>query len=108
MNKKKNIQDIDIDIVDKLHPIKYELVHQNDGKMHYGFIAQEVESLLYNSGVDPNSIGIIGHIFNNGQQEYVLTYTEFIPLLTKKCQYLQNEVNMLKLEIEELRKTIQN
>lgn len=105
---KKNIQDIDIDIVDNLRPIQYELTQAVDGKTHYGFIAQEVESLLYKSGVDPNSIGIIGHIFNNGQQEYVLTYTEFIPLLTKKCQYLQNEVDMLKLEIAELKQAIQN
>lgn len=105
---KKNIQDINIDIVDNLHPIQYELTQTIDGKIHYGFIAQEVESLLYNSGVDPNSIGIIGHILNNGQQEYVLTYTEFIPLLTKKCQHLQNEVDMLKLEITELKKAIQN
>ena len=105
---KKNIQDIDIDIVDNLRPIQYELTQAVDGKTHYGFIAQEVESLLYNVGVDPNSAGIIGHIFNNGQQEYVLTYTEFIPLLTKKCQCLQNEVDMLKLEIAELKKAIQN
>lgn len=105
---KKNIQDIDIDIVDNLRPIQYELVQPIDGKTHYGFIAQEVEALLSNYGVDPSSTGIIGNIFNNGRQEYVLTYTEFIPLLTKKCQYLQSEVNMLKLEIEELKKTIQN
>ena len=105
---KKNIKDIDIDRVDNLRPIQYELVQSVDGKTHYGFVAQEVEELLYNAGVNTNSTGIIGHIFNNGRQEYVLTYAEFIPLLTKKCQYLQHEIDMLKIEMEELKKTIQN
>lgn len=100
---KKNIQDIDVDIVDDLQPIQYELVQSNDGKIHYGFIAQDVEKLLSESGLSQGTIGMIRQIRNNGQQEYVLTYTEFIPLLTKKCQELQAEINMLKEEISELK-----
>lgn len=100
---KKNIQDIDIDIVDNLQPIQYELVQSNDNKIHYGFIAQDVEKLLSDAGLNPELTGIIGQIQNNGQQEYVLTYTEFIPLLTKKCQELQAEINILKEEISELK-----
>ena len=96
-------QDIDIDIVDNLQPIQYELVQSNDNKIHYGFIAQDVEKLLSDAGLNPELTGIIGQIQNNGQQEYVLTYTEFIPLLTKKCQELQAEINILKEEISELK-----
>jgi hypothetical protein len=100
---KKNIQDIDVDIVDNLQPIQYELVQSNDNKIHYGFIAQDVEKLLSEAGLDPETIGMIGQIQNSGQQEYVLAYTEFIPLLTKKCQELQAEINLLKEEISELK-----
>ena len=100
---KKNIQDIDIDIIDNLQPIQYELAQSNDNKVHYGFIAQDVEELLSEAGLSQGTIGMIGQIQNNGQQEYVLAYTEFIPLLTKKCQELQAEINMLKEEISELK-----
>lgn len=105
---KKNIQEIDVDIVDNLKPIQYELIQSSDNKIHYGFVAQDVEETLSNAGVNPDEIGIIGHIQNHGQQEYVLTYTEFIPLLTKKCQELQAETNMLKQEIAQLKITIES
>jgi hypothetical protein len=49
---------------------------------------------------------MVGYIINNGQQEYVLTYTEFVPLLTKKCQDLQSEIDILKQEINSLKNTI--
>lgn len=103
---KKNIEDINIDIVDSLHPIQYKLIQDKNDKIHYGFIAQDIEKLWSNAGLDPNSFGIIGQINNGGTQEYVLTYTEFIPLLTKKCQCLQNEIDELKLEIETLKNNI--
>ena len=105
---KKNVQDIDLDIIDKLRPIQYELVKATDGKTHYGFIAQEVEALLQDEGIDTSLNGIIGHITNDGREEYVLTYTEFIPLLAKKCQDLQTETNMLKQELTELKDMIRN
>ena len=101
---KKNIQDIDIDVVDNLRPIQYELIKDDNNKIHYGFIAQDIEELWSNIGLNPNSFGILGQINKGESQEYVLTYTEFIPLLTKKCQCLQNEINTLKLEIENLKK----
>jgi hypothetical protein len=103
---KKNIKDIDTNIVDGLRPIQYELSNMDDGRIHYGFIAQEVESLLDNAGLAPEEMGIIGQIMNDGRQEYVLTYTEFVPLLTKKCQDLQNEINILKQEIENIKLNI--
>lgn len=103
---KKNIEDININIVDDLRPIQYELSDIDDGKTHYGFVAQEVVSLLDNAGLNPETTGIVGYVMNNGRQEYVLTYTEFVPLLTKKCQDLQHEVDTLKQEIEELKQYI--
>lgn len=103
---KKNIEDINIDIIDGLRPIQYELIDIDDGKTHYGFVAQEVVHLLDDTGLNPEATGIVGYVMNNGRQEYVLTYTEFVPLLTKKCQDLQHEVDTLKQEIEELKQYI--
>ena len=95
-------------VEDNLKPIQYELIQSPDNKIHYGFVAQDVEATLSDAGVNPDEIGIIGHIQNHGKQEYVLTYTEFIPLLTKKCQELQAETNMLKQEIAQLKTTIES
>ena len=103
---KKNIKDINTNIVDGLRPVQYELSSIDDGKIHYGFVAQEVAKLLDDMGIDAESTGVIGYVINNGQQEYVLTYTEFVPLLTKKCQDLQSEIDMLKQEIYELKNNI--
>ena len=105
-NLKKNIGDIDADIVDCLRPVQYELRQNTDGKIHYGFIAQDIAEILSDIGLNPNDFGIIRQIVNNGENEYVLTYTEFIPLLTKKCQFLQNEIDSLRLEIENLKNNI--
>lgn len=107
-NIKKNIQDIDHDIIDSLRPVQYELIHHDDGKTHYGFIAQEVNDALLSAGINPDVTGVVDHVMHNSSQGYALIYTEFIPLLTKKCQLLQHEVNALKLEIEALKKEIQN
>lgn len=103
---KTNIQDIDIDIIDKLHPVQYELNKLPDGKIHYGFIAQDVNEVLSNIDKDPNAIGLIGSIPDGDDIQYTLSYTEFIPLLTKKCQELQKENNEMRAEIAELRDMI--
>lgn len=100
---KTNIQDIGIDVVDNLRPVQYELLNATDGKTHYGFVAQDIAQVLTNADLNPESMGIIGHITQEGQQLYTLAYTEFIPLLVKKCQELQKENNEMRAEIAEIK-----
>lgn len=103
---KKNIENCDLDIVDKLQPITYQLIDSEDDKTHYGFVAQDVMQILLDMNIDPESCGIIGTVQNGDTQQYVLTYTEFVPLLVNKCQNLQSELNELKQDIAELKKLI--
>lgn len=100
-NLKHNITDISIDVIDKLRPVQYNLINEASGITHYGFIAQDVEQALKESGATNNKNGIVYYDENVETKErsnYALAYDELIPLLVKKCQELQLEVNMLKGE----------
>lgn len=103
---KKNIKDLNVDIVDKLQSVEYQLINSKDEKIHYGFVAQDVVQVLLDAGIDPETCGIIGTIHNGEDEQYVLTYTEFVPLLVTKCQTLQSEVDELRQEIIELKQLI--
>lgn len=95
---KSNIKDIDIDIIDSLRPVEYKLINESSGVTHYGFIAQDVEDTLSNVGVNYKT-GIVHYDKNeetNEKTNYALAYEEIIPLLVKKCQELQQEINELK------------
>lgn len=100
---KSDIKDVDINIIDKLRPIQYQLPKLNDGRVHYGFVAQEIVEVLTDAEVNPEQTGIIGHTTQDGQDIYTLTYTEFIPLVVKKCQELQKENNEMRAEIAEIK-----
>lgn len=99
-NLKYNIKDINIDVVDKLRPVQYNLINDDSDTTHYGFIAQDVEQAFLESGVS-DKIGIVHYDENCKTQErinYALSYDEIIPLLVKKCQELQREIDRLKGE----------
>lgn len=100
-NLKYNIEDINIDIIDKLRPVQYNLINGQPDVTHYGFIAQDVEQALIESGVANDKMGIVYYDEDNETKErtnYALSYDEIIPLLVKKCQELQQEIDRLKGE----------
>ena len=100
-NLKHNIKDINIDVIDKLRPVQYNLINDESDTTHYGFIAQDVEQALLESGVTSDKMGIVHYDENYETQErtnYALSYDEIIPLLVKKCQELQREIDKLKGE----------
>lgn len=103
---KKNIKNLNVDIVDKLQSVEYQLINSKDEKIHYGFVAQDVVQVLLDADIDPETCGIIGTIHNGEDEQYVLTYTEFVPLLVTKCQTLQSEIDELRQEITELKQLI--
>lgn len=98
-NLKHNVEDINIDIVDSLHPVQYKLINENSGITHYGFIAQDVEQVIKNAGITNDKLGIVRYDENketNEKTNYAIAYDEIIPLLVKKCQELQQEIDELK------------
>lgn len=100
-NLKYNIEDISIDVIDKLRPVQYNLINGESDITHYGFIAQDVEQALKESGTTNGKNGIVYYDESADTKErsnYALAYDELIPLLVKKCQELQREINRLKGE----------
>lgn len=98
-NLKRDISDIDIDIIDDLKPVQYRLKNEDSGTIHYGFIAQDVEQVLLQSKEAEQKTGIVHYDEDMETKEktnYSLAYDEIIPLLVKKCQELQREIDILK------------
>jgi hypothetical protein len=93
INMKTNITQIDDIKVDKLLKLKvkeYNYINDNN-HIHYGFIAQELET--YFPELVMNSIHI-----NNDKEENIksINYLEIIPLLVYKIQKMQKEIDELK------------
>jgi hypothetical protein len=85
-NEKTNIlsSDLGLNYIMKLNPVSYSW-KKDDGKKHYGLIAQEIEELGIKFG---------GLDIENGR--YGLSYSEFIAPLIKAVQELKAELDTLK------------
>jgi len=103
---KSDIQNsnLGLSFISKLNPVSYIRKNDESQKTEYGFIAQEVEEVLLESGVD-NS-GMI-NIDDDGM--YELRYNDLLAPMVKaiqdlnqKCENLESENSELKNEIESL------
>jgi hypothetical protein len=74
-----------------LKPITYTLKSDTTDKIHYGFIAQELERLY------PELVNEI-YIHNSINTKIkTVNYLELIPLLLAKIQFMQKELDALKI-----------
>lgn len=86
---KKNIEylsnsESDVDLL-SLNPIHFNYKHDNKEKIHYGFLAQDVEKIL------PELVE------NNNISGYkTVNYQELIPLILLKMKKMQYEIDELK------------
>ncbi|MEP6711890.1 MAG: tail fiber domain-containing protein, partial [Ferruginibacter sp.] len=77
-----------------LKPATYHFKRSgNDGPLSFGFIAQEVET-------------IFPEMILNGKTNKLLSYSSFIPILTKGMQEQQQQIEDLKKEIQTLKNLI--
>lgn len=99
-----------------LNPVAFSLniedSTEHEGRMHFGFIAQEVEKALEENGLDEKATSFVTHSFwtdeETGEEkdEYSLRYEEFIALNTHMIQKQQKEIDTLKSENTALRKEL--
>lgn len=85
---KKNISDIDNEVIDKLftlNPIIYNYKHDINHKKHYGVSAQEVEQMF------PELVEN-----NYASNCKTVNYQEFIPIMLAKIKHMQLEIDELK------------
>ena len=113
---KENIKELDIDVDDillKLNPVEYNWIEDyNESKeKHFGFVAQDVQKILEDAGLDADDLGIITK-FDLPEHEtlkdkyYALSYEEFVPLLVEGYKKQHDEIEDLKKQVEELKELV--
>ena len=84
---KDNIREINIDDFNKLNPVSFTFKDDEQHKKHYGFIAQELET-VYPELVTDTEIGF-----------KAVNYIELIPILLSQKKNMQVEIDKLKEDI---------
>lgn len=84
----EDLSDSDIDKLNKLTPVKYIYKKDHMNRKHFGLIAQDVERQF------PNLVRM-----DESTNFKSVNYLEFIPLLLKKINRLETEINELKQSI---------
>ena len=93
-NEKNTIieSDLGLDFVNQLKPVSYKW-NEDDGKTHYGLIAQDIEETVLTEGKEITDFGFIDKP-KEGQMS--LAYSELISPLIKAVQELSAENTALK------------
>jgi hypothetical protein len=93
INLKNSVEQIksDTTILKKLNPVSFTFKDDEQNKKHFGFIAQELES-LYPELVSNNELGF-----------KTVNYIEIIPILLSQMKNMQEEIDKLKDEIKKIK-----
>ncbi len=91
-----------INFVSKLKPVDYIRKNNENRSREVGFIAQDIESLMEESGID--DYGLLSKT-DDGMLE--LRYNDFIPILTRAIQEQQQRIEFQENQIEELKAEIE-
>lgn len=95
---KENIKNVDLGLnfIKSLRPITYERIGGDD-RINYGFVAQEVEALL--GGRDTSMV----MTDSTAEGMKTMSYTQMIAPMVKAIQEQQEQIELLKQEIELLK-----
>ena len=88
---KDNIGQINIDDFNKLNPVSFTFKDDEKNKTHYGFIAQELET-VYPELVTNTELGFKS-----------VNYIELIPILLSQMKNMQMEIDKLKEDISKMK-----
>lgn len=102
-NLKHDIEDIDeryVEFITKLMPKRFKMNSGTSGRYHMGFIAQDVEDLLTECGIESIEFaGLIKDVYKdddgNDVEYYALRYSEFIAPLIAAWQRTEDKLNKL-------------
>lgn len=89
-----------LDFIKKLNPVSYLRNNDESKKVEYGFIAQELEAILNDSGAANNGI-----ITKDDAGVYSVRYNDLISISVKAIQELETENLTLKSQIQALEKS---
>ena len=108
-NLKKDITPISdkyLEFFALLQPVTYRFKDGSSGRIHVGFISQDVETAMEQSGL--SDLDFAGFCRDKIDDDYIysLRYEEFIALNTAVIQHLQKKVGNLEQRLERLEKLI--
>jgi hypothetical protein len=83
-------------LFDNLRPVVYRYNNGTSGRLHTGFIAQEVYEAMENAGLSSEEFACV---CVDDKGEWGVRYSEIIPLNTYEIQKLKKEVAELKAKI---------
>ena len=92
-----NPSDLGLDFISKLNPVLYNRINDENQKIEYGLIAQELEQVLKEEGVINSAMLTI-----DGAGRYELRYNDLLAPMIKAIQELKNENDHLRSEVERL------
>lgn len=99
-NKKNSIEDLPdkyVAMFDNLTPKRFKLNNGKSDRYHVGFISQEVEEAMTASGIGSKEFGgFVKDKDEDGNEIYMLRYSEFIAILVAKVQQMAGEIDRLK------------
>lgn len=98
----KNIAPIYTGLIEQLRPRQFRYKN-GDGRLHFGFIAQEVKNNLQALGTSPADYAMIDAPKEKGDI-YSLAYEEFIALAVKEIQDLKARLNRIENRAEAKKK----
>jgi hypothetical protein len=99
---KKNIlaSNLGLGFISKLKPVSYTRINDKSEKTEYGFIAQDVEEVLKEYDIEKSGV-----ISIDDEGRYEMRYNDLLAPMVKAIQELKEENDMLRTEIESLKKT---
>ena len=95
-NKKHDIEELPekyLEMMDRIRPVRYRLNDGTSGRFHAGFIAQEVEQAMADAKIGSLEFGgWVKDIDEDGNDIYMLRYSEFIAVLWAKIRQLESRL----------------
>ncbi len=104
INWKRNISPsgLGLGFISKLKPVSYIRKNDENEKTEYGFIAQDIEKVLKEYGIEN-----AGMITVDDTGRYELRYNDLLAPMVKAIQELEEENDKIKTENEELKERLQ-
>ena len=101
-----NKTDIHSELFDRLEPVQYRMI-DGDGRICYGFVAQDVVEAMRALGIREDELDLIHHDQGCTKDGYIdtysMVYTNLIAVITHELQLEKQRRSNLELEVADLR-----
>lgn len=108
---KINKTDIHSELFDRLKPVQYRMI-DGDGRICYGFIAQDVVEAMRELGIREDELDLVHHDRKNTEDGYIdtysMVYTNLIAVITHELQLEKERRSNLEIEVADLRSELES